>query len=228
MITVVIPCAGKGERLGSPLPKQFLPLKGIPILVRTLLAFENHPQCEQLILAVSKNFLDYTEELLKKYSFKKFYKIVEGGETRQESVFKAVACAPKETRFFLIHDAVRPLVSKELISKIIEEAKEEVAVIPVLPVRDALIMGERRRKKSYLKLPLDRENMFLVQTPQVISANILIESLKKAQVLGINFPDEGSLLQFFGYKVRLTEGAFENIKITYKEDLLLAERLIPD
>ncbi|MFN3568200.1 MAG: 2-C-methyl-D-erythritol 4-phosphate cytidylyltransferase, partial [Caldimicrobium sp.] len=143
---------------------------------------------------------------------------------RQETVYKVLLEAPEETELFLVHDAVRPLVSQDLISRVITAARKEVGVIPVLPVRDALIKGE----EGYLQGPLDRTKVFQVQTPQAIAGQILKESLQKALKEGKIFPDEGSLLFHYGYKVKLVEGSVFNLKITYPEDLILAEKLIPD
>lgn len=224
MVTVIIPCAGRGERFGAELPKQFLPLKGIPIFVRSLLAFEKHPQCHNIILGVSSDFIDDIENIIKKFSFKKLYKVVEGGETRQATVYKALLEAPAATEIFLVHDAVRPMISQDLISRVLEMTKFEKVVIPAIPIRDALIRGE----KDYIKDSLDRTNLYQVQTPQAIKAQILKETLEKAFTEGKIFPDEGSLLHYYGYKVKIVEGSFENFKITFPEDLLIAEKIISE
>ncbi|MFN3505225.1 MAG: 2-C-methyl-D-erythritol 4-phosphate cytidylyltransferase [Caldimicrobium sp.] len=224
MITVIIPCAGKGERFKNSLPKQYHPLKGIPIFIRTILAFETHPLCNFILLGVTSSYLDYVKDIIKSYNLKKIYKIVVGGETRQETVYKTLLEAPIETKIFLVHDAVRPLVSQELISKIISASEKEIGVVPVLPVRDALIKGDN----DYLQEPLERRKVFQVQTPQAISAKILKECLEKALEEGKIFPDEGSLLHHYGYRVKLVEGSIFNFKITFPEDLILAENLITD
>ncbi len=222
MVTVIIPCAGKGERFGGKLPKQYLELKGIPLFIRTVLAFEKHSQCDAIVLAVEKNFLKYVEEKIREFGLKKIFAITTGGKTRQESVYQGVLSSPKDTEIFLVHDAVRPLVNEALISKVIEEARVFQAVIPAIPVRDALIRAE----DNFLKSPLSREGLYLVQTPQAIKAEILKECLFKAQKEGLTFLDEGSLLHHYGYKVKITSGYIFNIKITYPDDLILAERLI--
>ncbi len=224
MITVIIPCAGKGERFGKELPKQFLPLRGVPIFLRTLLAFEKHPQCDLIILGINNAFKEYVYELLKERPFKKLYKIIEGGETRQETVFKALLEAPEETEIFLIHDAVRPLVEEELITKVIEGVKIENAVIPGILVRDALV----REEEGYIREPLDRTKVYQVQTPQAFRASLLREAINRATAEGLIFPDEGSLLHYYGYKVKIIGGSFLNFKITYPEDFLLAEKLISE
>lgn len=224
MVTVIIPCAGRGERFGAEIPKQYLTLKGLPIFVRSLLAFEKHPLCDHIILGVNSDYLEKVQKILKEFSFKKIYRVVEGGETRQDTVYKALLEAPENTEIFLVHDAVRPLINQELISRVIELAKIEKGVIPVIPVRDALIRG----KNGYVIESLDRTNLYQVQTPQAIQANILKETLEKAFSEGKIFPDEGSLLHHYGYKVRIIEGSLENFKITFSEDLVIAEKIISE
>ncbi len=224
MITVLIPSAGKGIRFGDNLPKQYHPLKGIPILIWTLKVFEKHPLCSKVVLAVSKEVQDYVRELLSEYQIKKVEAIVEGGQIRQESVYKAMLASPKETKIFLVHDAVRPLLSSDLIIKVIKNLEGYSAVVPAIPVRDALI----KVKDTFLEHSLLREGIYLVQTPQAIRADILKTTLTQAIREGLEFLDEGSLVHHFGYKVKIIEGSPLNIKITYPEDLLLAEKLLSD
>lgn len=224
MVSVLIPCAGKGSRLRAELPKQYLPLKGIPLFIRTLKIFDAHPYCSNIILAISQEYKNYIEENLLKYSIKKVYALTEGGETRQESVYRALLASPKETDIFLIHDVVRPFVSADLITKVIEETKIYSAVIPAIPVRDALI----KVQDEFLKRAVNREGLYLVQTPQGVKATLLRETMKRAFHEGLTFPDEGSLLHYYGYRVKIISGTFLNFKITYPEDFLLAEKLISE
>lgn len=222
MITVIVPCAGRGERFGGKLPKQYQELKGIPIFIRTLMVFERHPQCEAIVLPVERGFMSYVREKIEEFKLRKIYALCEGGETRQDSVYQGVLASPRETELFLVHDAVRPLITEELITRLIAEAKTFSAVIPAIPVRDALIKAE----EGLLKAPLSREGLYLVQTPQLIKGKLLKDCLERAKKDGLSFPDESSLLHHYGFKVRVVPGSMLNIKITYPEDLLLAERLI--
>jgi len=222
MVTVLIPCAGKGLRLGGEIPKQYQELSGVPIFVRTLLVFERHPECENLILAIDPAFEDFVKSTLERYHIKKVRALAKGGKTRQESVYQAMLKAKEETELFLVHDAVRPFVPEELISALIKEARLSGAAIPVIPVRDALVRG----KEGYLEAPLSREGLYLVQTPQAVRAHLLRETLERAIKEGLDFPDESSLLHHYGYSVKLLQGSIFNFKITYPEDFLLAERLL--
>ncbi len=222
MVTVIVPCAGKGERFGGGLPKQYQELKGIPLFIRTLSVFEKHPDCKAIVLSVEKDFIEYVKGKIKEFGLKKIYAISEGGKTRQESVYRGVMVSPSETEVFLVHDAVRPFVNETLISQLIEQVRVFQAVIPAIPVRDALIKAE----ESFLKSSLSRDRVYLVQTPQAIKAKILKDCLHRAIRDGLDFPDESSLLHHYGQKVKIIHGSVFNLKITYPEDFLLAERLI--
>ena len=222
MITVILPCAGRGERFGGEIPKQFKELKGVPIFIRTMKVFEEHPQCSCIVLAVDKLYKKFVEEKIKEFGIKKVYALTEGGKTRQESVYHAVKASPEKTELFLVHDAVRPFIDKTLISRLVKEVESFDAVIPALPVRDALVFAEEER----LKRPIPREGLFLVQTPQAVKAQILRKCLERAKSEGLSFPDESSLLHHYGYEVKLIAGSIFNIKITYPEDFILAESFI--
>ncbi|MDF2953517.1 MAG: 2-C-methyl-D-erythritol 4-phosphate cytidylyltransferase [Thermodesulfobacterium sp.] len=222
MVVAVIPSAGKGERMKANKPKQFLEIKGTPLLIYTLLKFEKHPQVDAVILSVSNEFINFTKKLVSSYNLKKVLKIVEGGKTRQESVFNGVKASPTETEIFLIHDAVRPFISPDLIGKIIKTAKDFGTGIPAIPVRDTL----NKVSKEEIIENIDRTGLFCIQTPQGIRADILKDLLEKAQREKLVFSDESTLLLHYGYKAKIVEGSFLNFKITYPEDLFLAEKLI--
>ncbi|QER42433.1 2-C-methyl-D-erythritol 4-phosphate cytidylyltransferase [Thermodesulfobacterium sp. TA1] len=222
MIIAVIPAAGKGERLGEALPKQFLDIKEVPLLIRTLLTFEKCSHVDGIIIATHQAYLDHTKKLIQKFNLKKVLNVVEGGETRQKSVYKAVKVAPLETKVFLVHDAVRPFVSESLIYEVIKATLSYGAAVPAIPVRDTLNLVENR----LVKTNIPRKNLFHIQTPQGIKAELLLNCLERALTEGLDFSDESSLLNHFGYPVYVVEGSWLNLKITFKEDLILAEKLI--
>lgn len=222
MIIAIIPSAGKGKRLKSEKPKQFLEINGIPLIIHTLLKFENHPQVDGIIICTSSEYLKFTKNLVDSFSLKKILDIVKGGETRQDSVFCGVKSSPPDTEIFLVHDAVRPFVSSKLISEVIENTKKYGASVPALPVRDTL----NKVKEEIIIQNIDRTDLFAIQTPQGIKAKILKTLLEKAKNSNLIFSDESSLLLYYGYEVRIVKGLFINFKITYPEDLFLAEKLI--
>ncbi|NPA39340.1 MAG: 2-C-methyl-D-erythritol 4-phosphate cytidylyltransferase [Thermodesulfobacteria bacterium] len=222
MLAVVIPSAGKGERLGAKVPKQFLEINGIPILGYTLQRFEKHPEIDAIIVATSLEYQHKVKKIAEKLKIKKLFAVVEGGKTRQQSVFKGILACPKSTKLVLVHDAVRPFVSAKLVSRIINAVKKYKAVVPAIPVRDAL------QKVSDNKIihPVDRTGLYHIQTPQAGEYELLKNTLERAEKEGKTFPDESSLLKHYGYEVRIVEGEFINFKITYPEDFVLAESLI--
>ncbi len=222
MITALVVCAGRGERFGKTLPKQFCLLAGKPLYIHTLLAFERSHLVDWMVLAGPKDLLKRIQEEIKIYGIKKVYRVVAGGENRQTSVYQALLEAPEETEVFLVHDGVRPLISEDLIVRIVEEVKEKKVVIPVWPATDALVKGTDGKVLTYL----DRTNVLRVQTPQAIQSSIFREALERAQREKIFFPDEGSLMLHYGYEVHYLIGSPFNLKITYPEDLELAETLI--
>jgi len=222
MIVTIIPSAGKGERLKAEKPKQFLEIKGVPLFIYTLLKFEKHPEVEGIVISVSPEYIKFTEKLVHSFRLKKVLEIVEGGKTRQESVFYGVKASPSQTKIFLVHDAVRPFVSLNLISRIIKTTKTFGASVPAIPVRDTLnkVINEKVVEN------IERTNLFCIQTPQGVKAEILKNVLEIAQKENLIFSDESSLLLHYGYKVKIIKGSFINFKITYPEDFFLAEKLI--
>lgn len=223
MFTAIIPASGRGERFGGETPKQFLPLKGRPLFLYTLLVFAKHPLCEAIILVIREEYFDFVEFWLSSAELSGKVYLVTGGETRQESVYQGVREAhQKGYEVVLIHDAVRPLVTESLITAIYEKTLEKGVAIPVIPVRDALVRIEGEKYSA----PLSRENLFLVQTPQGARTSILKSALEWANAQRKIFADEGSLLHSYGQEIAIVPGLLMNFKITYPEDLILAERLI--
>ena len=222
MITAILACGGKGERFGGDLPKQFIPLAGLPIYLYSLFIFEKHPKVDEIVIVCPKDYVKRVEEEVKEHTLTKVFSIVHGGETRQESVFNGVKASPVETEYFLVHDAVRPCFSQSLLDRVIERMLEKGAVIPVIPCSDALV----RVDDEQVVIPVDRTSLYLVQTPQGMKAEYLRACLERAEKEGKVFPDEGSLLHFYGYKVFTVPGEITNLKITYPQDFELAEILI--
>jgi len=223
LVWVVIPAAGRGERLGASVPKQFLTIKGTPLVVYTLKRFEEHPEVSGIVVSTSPDYEDYLRSLVKKYGITKCKSVVPGGETRQESVLNGVKACPEGVEVVLVHDAVRIFVSRDLINRVIKGVYEWGACIPTIPVRDAL---NEVNEKGKVKRSVDRTGIHQVQTPQGAKLKVLKKCLIEAQAKGLTFPDESSLLMYFGYEVRAVKGEFLNFKVTYQEDYCLAERLI--
>jgi 2-C-methyl-D-erythritol 4-phosphate cytidylyltransferase len=216
---VIIVAGGKGSRMGSELPKQFIPLDGKPILMHTLQAFNAWDPLAEIILAIPRRQKDYWSMLCEELDFNVPHKIVFGGETRFHSVRNALQDI-KEDALAAVHDGVRPLVAREVISECFSSAQRFGTAIPVIPITESVreITGENASR------PFDREKLRIVQTPQVFKSGILIESYKHP--CKESFTDDASVVEAAGYKVHLVPGNRENIKITTPADLKFAATLL--
>ena len=216
--TAIIVAGGKGERMNADIPKQFLEIKGKPILIHTLEAFMNFDASLQLILVLPVAQFEFWETLCKKHALNIPHQIVTGGQTRFQSVKNGLD-AVKVPAIVAIHDGVRPLVSKETISRCFDAAAKFGAAIPTMDSIESIRFVDASGSKS-----VDRNAYKMVQTPQVFDA----ELLKKAyeQEFSVLFTDDASVVEAMGATVHLVDGNRENIKITTEFDLIVAERLL--
>lgn len=218
-VSAIIVAAGEGKRFGSA--KQFALLKGKPILDRTLETFEEHMKVTEIILVVREDWL--REKYLNRY--KKLAAVVRGGEKRQDSVMAGFnQLQPDQTDIVLVHDGIRPLVGKDLISRVIEAAEQKGAAIPALSLEDTI----KRVEEERVVKTLDRLTLFKVQTPQGFFYTTLERALRKAKEDSFYGTDEASLVERIGEKVYIVEGDTQNIKITSPEDIHIAEALLAD
>ncbi|KPJ70218.1 hypothetical protein AMJ44_00445 [candidate division WOR-1 bacterium DG_54_3] len=218
-VAAIIAAAGRGERFGSP--KQLYLLKGKTVLDWSLEKFEAHEAIDEIVLVLKEE--QEKEKILAHY--KKIVAVVQGGKERQDSVlngFKMID--PEKTGIVLVHDGVRPLVSKALISRVIEATLKKGAVIPALPLEDTV---KEVAGKEVLRT-LERQELCRVQTPQGFTYSILKKALEKAQEEGYYGTDEASLVERAGESVFVVQGDPTNIKITVPEDLKVVESLLDD
>lgn len=215
---VLIVAGGKGLRMGTDIPKQFLPVGGKPVLMRTLEAFHAYNRDMQSILVLPRDQQAYWARLCEEYRFSVPHQIADGGETRFHSVRNGLALV-EEAGLVGVHDGVRPFVSQEVIARCYELARTEKAVIPVIKVVETV-----RRLTAGGSLTVDREQYRLVQTPQVFDVELLKRAYGQAYVP--SFTDDASVVEALGVPVTLTEGNRENIKITTPFDLKVAAALI--
>lgn len=214
---IIIVAGGKGLRMGGEIPKQFLPIGGRPILMRTLERFHACSKDLQIILVLPKDQQDYWLQLCKEYDFKVNYQMTDGGETRFHSVQHGLALIPDDAEGVVgVHDGVRPFPAIEVIRNCYETARTTKAVIPVIPVVETLRHIEEGTKP--------RGNYRLVQTPQCFDIQLLKTANK--QPYNDNFTDDASVVEAYGRKITLVEGNRENIKITTPYDMIVAEALI--
>ena len=216
----VIVSAGKGVRFMNGQKKQFYFLEDKPVLAHTLDKFETCPLIRSILLVVGQEDMDYClREVIEKYKFNKVSQIVPGGKRRQESVKNGVDALPKDTDIVVIHDGVRPFVTKPLIEDSIHSAIRHGAVILGVPVKDTTKMSNS--DGTVLKT-LDRETLWQIQTPQTFQVKVIKEAYYRATEDGVVGTDDASLVERLGVKVHILPGSYTNIKITTSEDLLLA------
>lgn len=216
-IKLIIPASGKGIRFGGNLPKQFLKIDGKEILAHSVSAFHSVKSIDEIIISTRKEYFERIKLIIRKNNFYKVKRIVEGGKLRQDSVYRGLMnleCGEKD--LILIHDAVRPFVSPEIILKIIKTLKKEKCVVPGLPVSETM---KKTDGKNYVMKTIDRENLWSIQTPQGFRCDILKKSFEKAIRDNFTGTDESSLAEYSGYRVKVIKGERENIKITLKEDV---------
>lgn len=218
---VIIVAGGKGLRMGGDIPKQFLPVGGKPVLMRTLERFREYSPTLSIILVLPKAQQEYWKELCREYSFTIEHTIANGGETRFHSVQNGLSLIPDNEQGVVgVHDGVRPFVSTEVIQRCYETARTAKAVIPVTPVVETLrYVGGKGTDRNVL-----RSDFRLVQTPQTFD----IQLLKRANLQEYSeaFTDDASVVEGIGATVTMVDGNRENIKITTPFDLKIAEALI--
>jgi 2-C-methyl-D-erythritol 4-phosphate cytidylyltransferase/2-C-methyl-D-erythritol 2,4-cyclodiphosphate synthase len=207
--------------MGEEVPKQFLLLGGRPILDLALSALAASPHIDGILLALPPSL---SEEVKDSYRGRpKVLRVVDGGEERQDSVENALAAVPAEAEVLLVHDAVRPFISPELLERCVALAREHGAVVPVVPVRDTVKEWDRERKTLST---VDRSLLYRAQTPQAFRAGILRDAYEKAKAEGRRGTDDASLVEEAGYAVTPIPGEEANLKITVPEDLRMANGLL--
>ena len=217
---IISVAGGKGLRMGSDIPKQFLSIGGKPVLMRTLERFRTYSADLQIILVLPEAQQDYWKELCKEYDFQVEYLLANGGQTRFHSVQNGLALIPDDAEGVVgVHDGVRPFPSIEVIRNCYETAREKKAVIPVIPVVETVRHLERETSTT-----VPRDKYRLVQTPQTFDIQLL--KAANRQPYNDGFTDDASVVESYGHAITLVEGNRENIKITTPYDLKIAEVLI--
>ncbi|MBP1744672.1 MAG: 2-C-methyl-D-erythritol 4-phosphate cytidylyltransferase [Firmicutes bacterium] len=219
----VIVAAGKGKRMGTGKNKQFIDIKGKPVLCRTLEAFSRCPAVDEIVLVCAGDEIGYCrDEIVGKYGFEKVKSIVSGGTERQDSVYSGLS-AVKGRGIVLIHDGARPFVTNKIINDGIRFAEEYGASACGVTPKDTIkVKGE----SGFSECTLDRSRLFSVQTPQCFKIDLILGCYEKLMDEEIIFTDDTSVAEHFGHKVYLYEGSYENIKITTPEDLAVAESIL--
>ena len=216
---IIIVAGGKGLRMGGDIPKQFLPVNGKPVLMRTIETFYNYDHGMKIILVLPADQQEYWKELCGEYQFAIPHTVANGGQTRFHSVSNGLALVKNEEGMVGVHDGVRPFVTAEVIDKCYEAAAKMEAVIPVVDVVETV----RHILPDGSSETVSRDDYKLVQTPQVFTVKLLKQAY--AQEYTPFFTDDASVVEALGHEVHLVKGNRENIKLTTPFDLEVAVQL---
>ncbi len=222
-VVAVIPAGGTGKRMGADVPKQFLPLGGVPMLLHSLRAFDRAPSVDAVILVVPREEQQRALTIVERYGVKKVQKVVAGGKTRQQSVYNGLKETDPDVEIVVVHDAVRPFVTVDLIEQSIEAARKGEGAIVAVPMKDTpkQVGPDRQIRKT-----LDRTELWLAQTPQTFRQDLLLKAYRKAEVEHLHATDDAALVEQLGHTVMIVPGNWQNIKITSPEDMVLAEAIL--
>ena len=215
--SIIITAGGIGKRMGKNIPKQFIELKGLPILMHTIKRFYEYDNSIQIVVVLPKNHIADWHQLIKKHQFKINHQIVEGGKERFDSIKNGLQITNAD--FIGVHDAVRPFVSVKVIDNCFKALQHHQAVVPVISLKESLREINGAKSKS-----VDRNCFKIVQTPQCFTKNVI--QLAYQQNYSILFTDDASVVEQTGVKIHLVNGNDENIKITTPFDLKVANVII--
>lgn len=232
MNIAVIFAGGSGNRMHTKSrPKQFLELNGKPILVYTIELFDNHPQIDAIVCVCLESWIPFLEKMLRKFEINKVVKIVPGGTSGQDSIYKGLCAAEdytkqlhtEESPIVLIHDGVRPLITEDTISANISKVKECGSCITCAPAIETVIVSHQ---DGTLEIP-QRENSKMARAPQSFYLNDIITAHRKSQNEGkTDFIDSCSLMNYYGMRLGIVEGPMENIKITTPTDFFVFRAMV--
>jgi len=217
MVSAIIVAAGKGVRMKDSVRKQYLQLAGRPVLSHTLAVFDECNLISKIFLVVSQEDFDYCRML------KKEINLVAGGKERQDSVYNGLIAVGENNGIVIIHDGVRPFANKEMLESCVREAKKHGACIIGVPVQDTL---KKISSSGDIEKTIERNNIWLAQTPQAFKYNIIKKAHEYARMKGYAGTDDAFLVEQMGEHVKIIKGSKNNIKITTKEDLKLAEVML--
>ncbi len=220
-VTAVIVAAGNSTRMGG-VNKQFLLIDGVPVLIRTLLAFSQSDMVDEIIVAAREEDIPKMFAMIKEYKVLKVTDIVKGGKTRQESVFNAIRRCSPLSEYFAIHDGARPLVTEKIIEDTVCEAFSTGAAATGVRVKDTVkVVNEN----GFITATPDRNYLWAVHTPQVFERRLYLSAIDNV-LNSESFTDDCKLLEEYGAEVKMVEGSYENIKITTPEDTDIAQAIL--
>jgi len=210
--------------MGGSVPKQYLAIGGLPLVVHSLRVLQSSPCVDAIILAVPESDIAYCQaEIVKVHAFSKVVTVVAGGPERQDSVRLALAAVGNEAEIVLVHDAVRPFLTQQMVEDVVIAARRTGAAIVALPMRDTV---KRVGADRLIERTVDRKPLWLAQTPQAFRREWLQEAHDKARLEKVRATDDAYLIELLGRPVSVVEGSGENIKVTRPEDIVIAEAIL--
>ena len=222
-VSAIIVAAGQSRRMGGDTSKQFILIDGVPVIVRTLKAFEIAERIREVVIAARQEDIPQMYALIQDYEITKVKQIITGGETRQESVFRAIAQVDENADFLAIHDGARPLIRPQEIDLAVSAAVEHGAAALGVPVKDTVKQVDADGK--IVDTP-ERSTLWAVQTPQVFSRALYLRAAEQAGEAAAQLTDDCQLIERTGAPVYLVRGAYANLKITTPEDVFAAEGIL--
>ena len=219
--TVMMPAAGSGQRMAAGYNKLFLQLNHKPIIIHTLLVFEEDPACKGIILAVKPDERKEIQSMLDQFGISKIKSIVNGGTERQYSVAACIE-AHADKGIVLVHDAARPFLERSVIANLVQKATDFGAAIAAVQPKDTMKIAAN----GVVEKTVDRENLWVVQTPQAFQYDVLKEASELAIRDGFLGTDESMLVERLGHPVQIVESTYENVKMTTQEDLAFGEIIL--
>ncbi len=221
--TAIVVAGGTGTRMGSEVPKQFIEVSGKPIIAYTLNALSKCADIRDIIIVTLPEYIVYCKDVVDTFNFCKVKKIVCGGESRSRSVFNGLKEVTADCDIVAIHDGVRPLIDEDTISSCIRAASEYGCAAVGVKMKDTIKVCDNN---GFIEGTADREKLWMIQTPQVFKKDIIYSLHKEADVNGVSYTDDCILAESRGYKIKIVEGKYENIKITTPQDIFIMKGLI--
>lgn len=219
---VVLPAAGSGKRMGAGQNKLFLKLLEKPILVHTLEVFQQDPACTGIWLAVKPEERAYIQKMLEDYQITKVKGLPDGGAERQHSVHSCMK-EMQQVDIVLVHDAARPFITHDIIAKLVQNAHHHGAAIAGVRAKDTM---KKVSMNGIIEETVDRESLWMVQTPQAFRFELIMEAEDVAEKVGFLGTDEAMLMERLGHQVHIVESSYENVKMTTQEDLVFGEAIL--
>jgi len=223
-VAALIPAAGRGSRMGGPVAKPFLRLGAREILAYTLDVFETCTVIDEVWVIVAPQHRTLCQHtVVEQYGFHKVRGVIAGGATRQESVWQGLQRLGDDVNVVVVHDGVRPFVTRDLVQATVQQATLHGAAIAAIPLKDTL---KRVSETGEVEATVSRQGLWRIQTPQAFRRQLLHEAFRHAWAQGITATDESGLVEDYGQQVRIVPGAESNVKITTPDDLLVGASLI--